>query len=306
MNRKLNIATVFAPAALVFCMQVANAQQLKVSTGVPKGTYATELREMQAVCGQEVAMVDVPSSGAVENLERLLNNEVNMAFVQSDLLYRRARTQDLGGIKTLLALHAEQLHFIVRNEVHKKGGTFGLGGTEYKITQVDQLGGLKLAAGGGATETAKQFRTDSEIPFNLVEVKESDAALAALAEQKADAALLVGGAPLGNVKGLNGNYTLLAVPAAIADKVKGAYKPARLTYSGMGAQGVPTVSIDALLVTREYKTEKMVSALGRFRQCVLGKIDELKETTGTHPAWQSVDPANHGRWNWYELPTARK
>lgn len=295
-----------ATIAIALTCATASAQQLKVSTGTPKGTYATELREMQAVCGQEVAMVDVASTGAVENLERLINNEVNMAFVQSDLLYRRAKVQDLGGVKTLLALHKEQLHFIVRNEVLKRGGTLGFGATEYRLQSVDQLAGLRLAAGGGAIETAKQFRTDSEVDYKLVETKDSDAALAALVAKQADAALLVGGAPLGNIKGLDSNYVLLAVPPAIADRVKGAYKPARVTYTKMGAQGVPTVAIDALLVTREYKTEKMVGALGRFRQCVLSKIDELKETTGTHPAWQSVDPANRGTWNWYTLPAVSK
>lgn len=289
-------------AILLFVFGIANAQQLKVSTGTAKGTYATELREMQSLCGQEVALVGVESSGAVENLDRLINNEVNMAFVQSDLLYRRARVQDLGAIKTLLALHKEQLHFIVRSETLKKGGVLGVGGTEYRLQSVEQLAGLRLAAGGGAVETAKQFRTDSEINFTLIEAKDADDALSRLATKQVDAALLVGGAPLGNVKALGAGYALLSVPPAIAERVKGAYKPARVTYSNMAAQGVATLSIDALLVTREYKTPKMASALGRFRQCVLSKIDELKETTGTHPAWQTVDPTNHGTWNWYELP----
>ncbi len=288
----------------ILCAFGAQAQQLRVATGTPKGTYSTELKEMQEMCGSEVAMVPVESTGAVENLDLLANeNKVNIAFVQSDLLYRRAKTQDLGAIKTLLALHREQLHFIVRNEVLKKGGVLGVGGTEYRLTSVEQLTGLKLAAGGGSMETARQFRLDSEIPFNVVEVKDADAALAALAAKNVEAALLVGGAPLGNVQTLGKGYTILAVPPAIADKVKGAYRPDRVTYNSMGVQGVRTVSVDALLVTREYKTDKMRSALGRFRQCVLAHLDELKETTGKHPAWQSVDAANHGTWNWYDLPT---
>lgn len=91
----------------------------------------------------------------------------------------------------------------------------------------------------------------------------------------------------------------------LAERLKGVYRPARLNYAKMGAAGVPTVATDALFVTREYKTAKMVDSLSRFRGCALSKIDELKETTGTHPAWQRVDPANRGKWAYYDLP-ARK
>jgi hypothetical protein len=71
----------------------------------------------------------------------------------------------------------------------------------------------------------------------------------------------------------------------------------------MGAAGVPSVQVGALFVTREYKTEKMTTSLARFRSCALDKIDELKETTGTHPAWQAVEASDKGKWPWYELPS---
>jgi hypothetical protein len=61
----------------------------------------------------------------------------------------------------------------------------------------------------------------------------------------------------------------------------------------------------ALLITREYKTPKFVAALRKFRQCFFDNLDELKETPGTHKAWQKVDPANHGRWPWYTFPAAK-
>jgi len=46
--------------------------------------------------------------------------------------------------------------------------------------------------------------------------------------------------------------------------------------------------------------------LGALRGCILDHVDELKETTGTHPKWQAVDPANHGKWAWYVLPETKK
>jgi len=299
MNRKIAVLACIAVVGIA-----ANAQQLKVATGTKAGTYTRELTEMSQVCGQEVAMVPVETTGAVENLELLINNQVNMGFVQSDLLYRRARTQDLGNVKTLLALHREQIHFVARRDtkIEVESGAWYKPNEKRQLLYVEQLAGLSVAAGGGSLETARQIKTDSDIAYNIVEAKDGDDALARLLGKQVAAALLVGGQPLGNLGKLGPEYTVLTFTPQTLEKIKGAYKPDRVTYSKMNVQGVQTVSIDALLVTREYKTEKMVSALGRFRQCVLGKIDELKETTGTHPAWQTVDPNNRGRWNWYDLP----
>lgn len=297
----MKFATI-AIAALLAC--TAQAQQLKVATGTKAGTYSQELREMQQFCGQDVAMVPVETTGAVENLELLTNNKVNMAFVQSDLLYRRARTQDLGNVKTLLALHREQIHFIARRDtkVEVDSGSWFKPNEKRQLLYVEQLAGLSVAAGGGALETARQIKTDSDVGYAVVEAKDSDDALARLIAKQVAAALLVGGQPLGNLGKLGPEYTVLTFTPATLEKIKGAYKPDRVSYSKMNVQGVQTVSIDALLVTREYTTERMTTALGKFRQCVLSKVGEIKETTDTHPAWQTVDPTNRGRWNWYTLP----
>jgi hypothetical protein len=47
----------------------------------------------------------------------------------------------------------------------------------------------------------------------------------------------------------------------------------------------------------------MTTALGAFRTAALKAIPDLKETTGTHRKWKQVDPSDHGKWTWYELPT---
>jgi hypothetical protein len=82
------------------------------------------------------------------------------------------------------------------------------------------------------------------------------------------------------------------------------YRPAVLNYQSMGARGIPSVATEALFVTREYKTARMIEALSKFRSCVNTELDQLKETTGTHPKWQAVEAGNKGKWAWYELPTA--
>src|SRR5512141_2081618 len=115
----------------------AQAQTLRVATGSPKGTYAAMFKELTQVCGTEVPMVEVPSTGSMDNINQLVGNQVNAAFVQSDVLYLRARTEELGNVKTLLALHNEALHFVAKaNSGLKEGGTLGFGAKEIVLSDI--------------------------------------------------------------------------------------------------------------------------------------------------------------------------
>lgn len=300
MKKLLAFALTLLAAASVF------AQQLQVSTGAAKGsTYTDMFATMGKYCGSQMALVPVPSSGSVENLDRLMSNVVNAAFVQSDMLFMRAMTEDLGGIKTLLALHPETVHFVAPSRSGlKTGGVLGVGGQEVVLQDIGQLAGLRVGAAGGSVVTAKVVKLQSDISYQLTEYGDSAQLLKALADGEINAAVIVGGAPLGSVANLPSGYKLLAVPPAVAEKLKNVYKPIRANYRNLGAAGVPTISTDALLVARSYKTPKMVDALGGFRQCVLANLDDIKETTGTHPAWQQVKADNRGLWPWYDLPAA--
>lgn len=301
-ERFFTAAFIAAMAVLAMSCNPAEAQTLKVATGSAKLTYSTMFKEMVQHCGNALPLLEVNSNGSMDNVDKLVGNEVNAGFVQSDVLWLRARTEELGNVKTLLALHNEQVHIIapVKSGL-KSGGVLGVGGSEVVINDITGLANQRVAATGGSAVTAKVIRLQSEIPFTVVEYPNNDAVIAAVAKGEAAAAIVVGGQPLPLVRGLNTSFKLLAIPPAVQERLKGVYRTTRLNYSNLNAAGVPTVATDALLVTREYKTEKMVGALASFRGCVLGKVDELKETTGTHPAWQAVDATNRGKWAWYEL-----
>lgn len=45
----------------------------------------------------------------------------------------------------------------------------------------------------------------------------------------------------------------------------------------------------------------MTDGLAKLRSCALSRLDELKETTGTHPAWTQVDGGDKGKWPWLDL-----
>lgn len=296
----------FAAMALILSASVAQAQALKVSTGGSSGTYSRMFKEVSVACSNDLQLTEINSTGSTQNIDRLTGNEVNGAFVQTDVLHFRGRTEDLSGVKTLLSLHPEEVHVVaLTDSLLKSGGTLGFGTKSVQINSVNDLGGRIVAAAGGSFVTAQVIRLQTEIPFQVLEVKSAEEAVAAVASGAAQAAVLVGGSPLGQVAALDRNFKLLSFPEATVAKLKNVYRPAKLNYSKMGAAGVASIATDALFVTREYKTAKFITGLSKLRACIFAKLPDLQETTGLHPAWQKVDAANKGKWQFYDLPVTK-
>lgn len=296
------MAMIMAVALMgVAATSVASAQALQVATGGKEGTYARMLAQINGACSSVAPMIETNTSGSQEALEMLMGNTVNMAFVQTDVLHLRARTEDTSSIKALMTLHPEAVHILVRSDQPlKAGGVMGIGGKDVPITELSQLAGLPVGAVGGSYVTAQVMRLHSEVPFSVVPFNSNDDAIKALDAGKVRAVLMVGGAPFGAVAKLTPPYQLVGIGEANMAKLKSVYKPAKLTYSKLGAAGVPTAATEAVIATRDYKTERMSKNLLSLRSCLSGALDDMKERTGTHPAWQQVKAGNKGNWAWYE------
>jgi TRAP-type uncharacterized transport system substrate-binding protein len=295
--------------ALILAMVVfaAQAQALKVSTGGSSGNYSRVFKELSSICMNQIQMTEMNSSGSTQNIDRLAGNEVNAAFVQTDVLFYRGRTEDLGNVKTLVALFPEEVHVVSLTQSNiKEGGTLGFGAKSVQLNTVNDLVGRTVVAAGGSYITAQVIRLQTEIAFNVVEAPSAEAALKAVADGTAHAAILVGGTPLGQIANLDKSFKLLSFPEATSAKLKNVYMPSKLNYSKMGAAGVPTVATSTIFVTREYKTAKFIDSLAKLRACINSSLPELQETTGFSPVWQKVDPSNKGKWAYYDLPVAKK
>jgi TRAP-type uncharacterized transport system substrate-binding protein len=252
--------------------------------------------------------IEVPSKGSVDNMDKLLGNEVNAAIVQTDVLFFRARNEDLGGVKTLFALYPEEVHVITATvSPITEGGTLGIGKKPAVFNTVNDLQGRAVAAWGGSIVTAQVIRLQSEVNFTVMEVADFKSAKAALDAGQVAAIVMVGGQPMDDVKALNNHYKLVAFPEAVIGKLKSVYVPAKLNYSGMGqgGSGVQSIATESLFVTRAYKTEKYVQSLAALRGCFKTNVPELQETTGMHKKWSAVNPDNTGKWSYYELPETK-
>jgi TRAP-type uncharacterized transport system substrate-binding protein len=318
-NLKHSLSTLLATvcAAVALASTPASAQQFVVGTGSVGNTYNRQFTEMKNTCGKDLAMVEWQdakgnSTGALRNIELLVDeNKVNGAFVQADILYQKAKNQDLSDIKTLLVLNPETLHFIVKADFAvKQGGTLGIGGTTVPIRELGQITGMTVASSGGGLGSAKQVRLDSEIAYNILEVNDSKAAIAALDKGEAQVALIVGGFPVDYIKSLPKNqYRILQINDTVYAKIKGAYRQTKTAYSNMADGGTASsVTVQSLFVVREYKSQKMVAALSALKSCVLSNLDEIRETTGNHASWRQVklDQQAQSVWPLYQFPSGKK
>jgi len=305
---------IFAIAVLAMVASVAFAQQLKVATGDAKSgsTYSVMFNQLKEECSAEgLPLVEQTTSGSVENMDLLLGNQVNAAIMQTDIMWLKSRTQDLGSLKTLFTMHPEEVHFLALNVAQKTGaldkvkGLFGSSSNNAPMQEIGQLANRRVGAAGGSILTANVIKLQTDIPYQIQEYPSTAAAIEGLNKGEIDAVIAVGGAPLGSMKDLDRNYRLLEVPESVVGKLKNVYVPARISYSKMGASGVSTVATDAIFVTRDYKTAKYVEGLSKLRACLFKNIDDLKESTGMHPKWNDVHIENKGKWTWYELPQAQ-
>lgn len=301
-----NFSKITLACAIAVATISASAQtQLKVATGAGTGNYSRMFKEFAGVCKDQIMQIEVPSKGSVDNMDKLLGNEVNAAIVQTDVLFFRARNEDLGGVKTLFSLYPEEVHVITPAvSPIKSGGVMGVGAKSIQLNNVSDLAGRSVAAWGGSIVTAQVIRLQSEINFTVTEVADFKSAKAALDAGQVAAIVMVGGQPMSDVAAMTNAYKLLPFPEATVGKLKSVYVPAKLNYSGMGqgGSGVATIATESLFVTRAYKTEKYVQSLAALRGCFKANLPELQETTGMHKKWQAVNSDNSGKWSSYELP----
>lgn len=280
---------------------------LVVSTGSPEGTYSKMFKSIMAQCRERVPLAEKNSSGADENIDNLINKQADLAFVQTDTLQfvamNDARASE-AKIRTLVPLHAEEVHVIaLANTTKQVGGKsiigFNVGGEKVALKSLQDMAGLKVGAWGGSYTTARAISYLGGVKYDIVRYDDGKSARAALDKGEIQAIIAVGGQPLGFMKDLNANYRLLEVDAALATKVK-AYSPTRISYRNVNAAGVPTVAARAYLVTNNYATAARKAKISALKACIVENIDEFKEGTGHHPKWSDVDINADTVWTLYE------
>jgi TRAP-type uncharacterized transport system substrate-binding protein len=300
-------------ATLLLSVGVAKAQSstptLLVAAASSSGTYDQMLKQIMTYCnGPDLQISEAPiSGGATNNLQALMDNDVSAAFMHSDVIIAKSwANPDIHELKTLVALFPEEIHVLALKDSHLK--TKGKYGTSYGSQDIifntlADLAGYTVGAAGGGAITASVLKGTGEVPFKVQTFDTGGEVIPALDNGTIQAAIFVGGAPLKNIKQLDGNrYKLLSIPESVSSKLKNVYQSATIDYANLHSGPIQTLAPLAIIATRAYTRERMVTPQRLFRQCFMDHLDDLKETPGMHPKWRKVSASNHGVWEYYNIP----
>ncbi len=300
-------------AILMSIISVCAHAQIVLGTGGKGGTYVAMANDMVKVCGKEVTIAAHETAGSQANIQGIIDNAFTAGIVQFDVMrYYEEKDPAMARIKVLFPLHAEEIHLIGVNKIYKEGGFLGIGAKVIELQSIKDLAGKTVVAWGGSHLSAEYFQYKLQIPFTLVDLtaEKDPPAVAAkmLLDGRAHAIFAVGGAPikwLRDEKVFGKQFKLLAIGNDVLDKVKGTYNGAKVNYPNLSNGQVSTLAVQALLVTRDFRTADRATALTRLRECVQGRIDDLRDLTGMHPKWQVTNPSEvFDRWANYQPPAS--
>jgi len=281
-------AVVLMAVTLLGSPLAGQQKPLIVSTGDPSGTYVRFFNEVSKTCPAPPTR-GMTSQGSVQNLERVINNEANLGFVQIDVLFAKRLIEhdpSVEHIRTLLVLYLEEVHILIPSS------------SASSIRDFTDLAGKRIGAYGGSDITARiLFAVTKVVPASMQDFSGPTEAVRALGGT-IDAVLGVGGKPLPWVAALNSSYKL--VPFNEYAEVSNIYFQGLLDYSNLDQPGgVRTIAVPSLLITRDYTIPEMVTPLLALRSCIVKNLETLRETVGNHAKWGQVDPANRGPWPYF-------
>lgn len=269
------------------------------------GTYKVMLGEIMSECSDDSLQITMApeKGGATENLEALANNEVQAAFLHSDVLYAAAQSDpNYKTLKTLVALYPEEIHVLAlrTSKTKKVGWSFGV----QEFSNLADLKGFTVGAAGGGVTTSRILKVPGE--FQVRAYNSGKEVLDGLNNGDIAAAIFVGGAPLPNLQGLSGDtYKLLSIPESISSQLTGVYRSATINYQNLRSGSIKTLAPSAIIATRKYNKPAFIAPQVKFRNCFYQHLDDLKETPGKHRKWQQVSATDQGVWDWLDLPTAK-
>jgi hypothetical protein len=223
-------------------------------------------------------------------------------------------------VLALLPLHTEHVHFVVSANVTVmtqeavEANWLGMGGSDAvyalssnPVRSVADLQGAVIASWGGSAVSSQVIDQLARLGATVTNAGSRDAAMAMLDGGQAHAVISVAGAPVQWISDLpQGEYSLLTVGPSTQENLASVYGVQPVSYNNMGENGqrIDALTVNALLMTRTYRTDRMIGALAELQDCVRNRIFEIQDTPGTHPAWQMIDPMAEMLWdNVFEAPT---
>jgi len=262
----------------------------------PYLTQVTVARPIRACCATcpvpalrgSLVIQKIAAAGPKNALQLLNEGVARASIVATDLLFA-AKLDDLDSVdrvETLLALHPEVIHLIVRSETEASRGS-----NEMPLfNQVDETRGWRVGGVDSDLVTATALGEQLRLGWVIILFRSTSELLEAVRDQKVEPAVVIASAPSERVSQITG-FKLLALRGNIDTLAM--YSPATVHYPNLnGNLAVDTLSRQALLVTRSWRSESMQTRMFRLRNCFEQIVPIIQDQPGTNAAWQAVDGAS--------------
>lgn len=313
----MKIMKFLASAAVISVLSVsAHAQEvqaLKIATGKPDATNSQMFQSIKAVCPNIQEVTD--TTGGVDNINMLVGNKVDAGIAQPDVAEFLEQTDpNVGKLRSLVALNSNYLHIITspRGVMVDPGkeGRFGFGKVEAKFAPINgvfDLKGKTVVAHGSAQLTARILSKRLGLDLNVIDDDSpTRTGLEMVRTGQAAAFMAMGGKPVGWVEKLNpGEFQLLAMQKEMISNLGSPYFSGQLSYKNLNAFGFHALAVKNELFVRNYQGAK-AKLLSELRTCYEHNLADIRETTGTHPAWQEVEDLTAVSWARFENADAKK
>lgn len=274
---------------------------LKIATGPAGKGYSKLFKNIQAVCGKEVAVCEVNTTGGLDNLNAMSTKKADIGIAQLDTWSTmKAGDENVAGLQGVVGLNFNYLHPVTAVAGYSvKGDKKYFGMKDGEITNVtiqrfSDLRGKKVALVGSAQLLGRQLDRQHGYGMILIDVQDDDAAFKMVQSGQVAAALTVSGWPHGllDEKKQDSGLTLVPfdAPAGNGQVVRS------INYKGLGVYNSNALAMPNLLLTRPFQGEK-ATQVAALKACLTNNLLALKEGS-YEPAWNEIKDLN----NTFDVP----
>ncbi len=265
---------------------------LRIATGKKGKGYSKLFANINAVCGDKVALTEVETEGGLQNLTTLAANQAELGFAQLDTLQdMKSSDEAIGALQAVLPLNMNLLHILANAEGYNyKTETkyLVLGGktVNVPVTNFSDLKGLPVAVVGSARALGRVLDRSNAMGLQFVDVETDEQALAKLNDGKVAAMFSTSGWPSGPVQRLKRNSGLLLVKFDMP--VKPPYQLVKKNYENLDTFNHSFLAAPNLLVTRAFSATGVNGrAVAALQNCIQKNLVNLQEGQ-YEPAWRDV------------------
>ncbi len=283
---------------------------LRLATGAKGKGFSRVFADMQAVCGTQVALLEVNTEGGLQNLSVLSENRADLGFVQTDTLRDMKATDDaIGRLQSVMPMNANLLHVVARRDGYPRRGVVPLVGPlnhswfNQRIDRFSDLRGLAVAVVGSARKLGRTLDQAHDLRLRLVDVETDEIAIAKVKSGEVAAMLTTSGWPSGPVQRLGRADGLKLIGYDLA--VQPPHRKVRKNYDNLDAWDVEFLAAENLLVSRPFSAGgPKARAVQALQDCVLRNLTALQEGA-YEPAWRDVRrPADGDGWQLFQAQAA--